>query len=140
MLVVVLPTELLREAMDHAREGGGSALAALQFAIGTAEATDGVDKTLIEEAKTLHATQPLQTAMAGRDVAKLRAAIEVAEGNADVDRTVVEVSGCWHTDSHDTHLFKSRIHCLYMDIRKILKTQPETGYYKRPLFVRYKSP
>ena len=26
-------------------------------------------------------------------------------------------------------IFKSRIHCLYMDIRKILKTQPETGYY-----------
>ena len=79
--------------MDRAREGGGSALAALQFAIGTAEAADGVDKTLIEEAKTLHATQPLQTAMARRDVANLGAAIEVAEGNADVDWAVVEVGG-----------------------------------------------
>ena len=91
---MVLPTELLREAMDRASEGGGSALTALQSAIATAEAADGVDEALIEEAKTLHATQPLQTAMARRDVAKLRAAIEVAEGNADVDRAVVEVSGC----------------------------------------------
>ena len=91
---MVLHTELLREAMDRAREGGGSARAALQSAIGTAEAADGVDKTLIEEAKTLHATQPLQTAMARRDVANLGAAIEVTEGNADVDRAVVEVRGC----------------------------------------------
>ena len=89
----MLPTELLREAMDRAREGGGSARAALQFAIGMAEAADGVDKTLIEEAKTLHATQPLQTAMAQRQVAGLKKAIEVAEGEVAVDRTVVEVSG-----------------------------------------------
>ena len=87
--------------------GFGSAstdpLVALKSAIATAEAADGVDEALIEEAKTLHATQPLQTAMARRDVAKLRAAIEVAEGNADVDRAVVEVSGCrqWTPTIHD---------------------------------------
>ena len=78
--------------------GFGSAstdpLGALKSAIATAEAAEGVDEALIEEAKTLHAAQSLQTAMAGRDVAKLRTAIEVAEGNADVDRAVVEVSGC----------------------------------------------
>ena len=91
---MVLPTELLRKAMDRTREGGGSALAALQFAIGTAEAAEGVDGAMLQEAKTLLATQPLQTAMAQRDVATLRTAIEVAEGNADVDRAVVEVSGC----------------------------------------------
>ena len=89
---MVLPTELLREAMDRAREGGGSALAALQLAIGTAEAAEGVDEAMLQEAKTLLATQPRQTAMAQRDVATLRTAIEVAEGNADVDRAVVEVS------------------------------------------------
>ena len=76
--------------------GFGSAstdpLGALKSAIATVEAADGVDEALIEEAKTLHATQPLQTAMVQRDVAKLRAAIKAAEGNADVDRAVVEVS------------------------------------------------
>ena len=49
---------------------------------------------MIQEAKTLLATKPLQTAMARRDVAQLRAAIEVVEGEEDVDGAVVEVSGC----------------------------------------------
>ena len=78
--------------------GFGSALtdplAALKSAIATAEAAEGVDEAMLQEAKTLLATQPLQTAMAQRDVATLRTAIEVAEGNADVDRAVVEVRGC----------------------------------------------
>ena len=59
-----------------------------------AQAVEGVDEAMVQEAKTLLATKPLQTAMARREVAWLRAAIEVAEGNADVDRAVVEVSGC----------------------------------------------
>ena len=74
------------------REYAEQPLERLQSAL--AQAVEGVDEALIEEAKTLLATQSLQKAMARRDVAKLRAAIEVAEGNADVDRAVVEVSGC----------------------------------------------
>ena len=85
--------------------GFGSAsadpLATLKSAIATAEAGAGVDEALIQEAKTLHATQSLQTAMSRRDVAKLRAAIEVAEVNTDVDRAVVEVSGCAAQDSRN---------------------------------------
>ena len=73
---------------------GGQIHNALKSAIATAEAAEGVDLAMIQEAKTLLATKPLQTAMARRDVAQLRAAIEVAEGEEDVDGAVVEVSGC----------------------------------------------
>ena len=83
---------MLRTAMDHAQRGDH--LIALKSAIALAEAADGVDLAMIQEAKTLLATKPLQTAMARRDVAQLRAAIAVAEGEGDVDGAVVEVSGC----------------------------------------------
>ena len=99
---MVLPTELLREAMDRTREGAGGALTTLKSAIATAEAEEGVDGAMLQEAMILLATKPLQTAMEQRQVAGLRAAIEVAEGEVAVDRTVVEVSGCliW---THATH-------------------------------------
>ena len=65
-LLLALPTELLREAMEGARGGGGArALATLQSAITTAEGAEGVEEEVIQEAKTLLATQPLRTAMAG---------------------------------------------------------------------------
>ena len=73
---------------------GGQVHNALKSAIALAEAAEGVDLAMIQEAKTLLATKPLQTAMARRDVAQLRAAIRVAEGEEDVDGAVVEVSGC----------------------------------------------
>ena len=93
---MVLATELLQEAMHGACEGGWHIHKALNLksAIATAEAAEGVDGAMIQEAKTLLATKPLRTAMARRDVAQLRAAIEVAEGEVDVDGAVVEVSGC----------------------------------------------
>ena len=117
MLLLVLPTELLREAMDGARQlgatsatrvgsefGGGGGfefggyrarridpLATLKSAIAIA-AAEGVDGAMLQEAKTLLATKQLQTAMEQREVAGLRAAIEVAEREVAVDRTVVEVS------------------------------------------------
>ena len=62
----------------------------------SALAVEGVDGAVLQEAKTLLATKPLQTAMEQREVVRLRAAIEVAEGNADVDRAIVEVSKCAH--------------------------------------------
>ena len=89
----MLPTELLREAMDRTREGAGGALTTLKSAIATAEAAEGVDGAMLQEAKTLLVTKQLQTAMERREVAGLKAAIEVAEGEVAVDRTVVEVSG-----------------------------------------------
>ena len=99
---MVLPTELLREAMDRTREGAGGALTTLKSAIATAEAAGGVDGAMLQEAMILLATKPLQTAMEQRKVAGLKKAIEVAEGEVAVDRTVVEVSGCliW---THTTH-------------------------------------
>ena len=91
---MVLPTELLQEAMAGARGGGGDrALATLQSAITTAEGAEGVEEVVIQEAKTLLATQPLHAAIARREVAGLAAAIEAADGVADVDPAVVEVSG-----------------------------------------------
>ena len=102
MLLLVLPTEQLREAMDRTREGAGGALTTLKSAIATAEAAEGVDGAMLQEAMILLATKPLQTAMEQREVAVLRAAIEVAEGEVAVDRTVVEVSGCliWTRATH----------------------------------------
>ena len=110
-----LPTELMREAMDRAREGVptgattgfggfGSGLAlrppdplpALKSAIATAEGEGVVDVEVIREAKVLLATQPLCAAMERRDVAGLRAAITVAEGEAEADLAVIEVSGAHH--------------------------------------------
>ena len=95
-------TEQLREAMDRTREGAGGALTTLKSAIATAEAAEGVDGAMLQEAKTLLATKPLETAMEQREVAGLRATIGVAEREVAVDRTVVEVSGCliW---THATH-------------------------------------
>ena len=97
--MLALPAELLREAMDGAREGGEGALAALQSAIATSETAEGVDGgvggAMLQDAKTLLATQPLRKAMERREVVGLRAAIDVAEGNVDVDGAVVKVSGCW---------------------------------------------
>ena len=68
-------------------------LGVLKSAIATAEAEEGVDGAMLQEAMILLATKPLQMAMEQREVAVLRAAIEVAEGEVAVDRTVVEVSG-----------------------------------------------
>ena len=105
----VLPTELLREAMDGARQLEASAtgfgrgpLGMLESAIATAEAAEGVDGAMLQEAMLLLATKPLQMAMEQRQVAGLKAAIEVAEGEVAVDRTVVEVSGCliWTRATH----------------------------------------
>ena len=93
MLLLALATEQLREAMDRTREGAGGALTTLKSAIATAEAAEGVDGAMLQEAMILLATKPLQTAMEQRQVAGLKAAIEVAEGEVAVDRTVVEVSG-----------------------------------------------
>ena len=110
-----LPTELMREAMDRAREGvptgattgfGGfgsgfalrppDPLLVLKSAIATAEGEGVVDVEVIREAKVLLATQPLCAAMERRDVAGLRAAITVAEGEAEADLAVIEVSGAHH--------------------------------------------
>ena len=93
MLLLVLATEQLREAMDRTREGAGGALTTLKSAIATAEAEEGVDGAMLQEAMILLATKPLQMAMERRKVAGLKKAIEVAEGEVAVDRTVVEVSG-----------------------------------------------
>ena len=107
-----LPTKLLQEAMDGARQGGapGGAigpggfgfgfglrppdpLSALKSAIATAEAEGVVDATVIQEAKVLLATQPLRAAMERRDVSGLRTAIIVAKGEAGADGAIIEVSG-----------------------------------------------
>ena len=125
----MLVTELLREAMDGAQQLGASAtrggggfggvggggfgvggygarrvdpLATLKSAIATAEAAEGVDGAMLQEAMILLATKPVQMAMEQRKVAGLKAAIEVAEGEVAVDRTVVEVSGCliWTRATH----------------------------------------
>ena len=93
MLLLVLATEQLWEAMDRTREGAGGALTTLKSAIATAEAAEGVDGAMLQEAMILLATKPLQMAMEQRQVAGLKKAIEVAEGEVAVDRTVVEVSG-----------------------------------------------
>ena len=68
----------------------------------SALAVEGVDGAVLQEAKTLLATKPLQTAMEQREVAVLKKAIEVAEREVAVDRTVVEVSGCliWTRATH----------------------------------------
>ena len=58
----------------------------------SALAVEGVDGAVLQEAKTLLATKPLQTAMEQREVVRLRAAIEVAEREVAVDRAIVEVS------------------------------------------------
>ena len=94
--------------MDRTREGAGGALTTLKSAIATAEAEEGVDGAMLQEAKTLLATKPLQTAMEQREVAGLSVAIEVAEGNADVDRAIVEVSECAHAGTRTVH---ARITC-----------------------------
>ena len=52
--------------------------------------------TLVQEAKSLLATQLLRAAMERRDVAGLRAAITVAEGEVEADRAIIEVSGAHH--------------------------------------------
>ena len=51
---------------------------------------------LVQEAKTLLATQPLRAAIERRDVAGLKAAITVAEGEAEADPAVIEVSEGHH--------------------------------------------
>ena len=92
--------------MDGLRDGASlwnpDPLATLKSAIVTAGAAEGADGAMLQEAKTLLATKPLQTAMEQRQVAGLRVAIEVAEGEVAVDRTVVEVSGCliWTRATH----------------------------------------
>ena len=66
----------------------------LRSAIATAEAEEGVDAGVVQEAKTLLASQTLREAMERREGVGLRAAIEVAYGEVEVDGAVVEVSGC----------------------------------------------
>ena len=108
MLLLVLATEQLREAMDRTREGAGGALTTLKSAIATAEAAEGVDGAMLQEAKTLLATKPLETAMEQREVAGLRATIGVAEREVAVDRTVVEVSGWCGQRTRAIHAWWSR--------------------------------
>jgi len=64
----------------------------LKPAIAKAEAEGLVPTALVQEAKTLLATQPLRAAIERRDVAGLKAAITVAEGEAEADPAVIEVS------------------------------------------------
>ena len=96
-LVSVLATEALQGAIErHDLMQLRMALLSAETDKGVdsvvVEAAKGVDGAMIQEAKTLLATQPLRTAMTQREVAGLRAAIEVAEREVAVDRTVVEVS------------------------------------------------
>ena len=117
MLLLVLATEQLREAMDGAREGAGGALTTLKSAIATAEAAEGVDGAMLQEAKTLLAPMPLRKAMEQREVAGLKTAIEVAEGNADVDRAIVEVSKCAHAGTRADMQDSSRNFLMEKNIR-----------------------
>ena len=69
----------------------------LKSAIAKAEAEGLVPTALVQEAKTLLATQPLRAAIEWRHVAGLRVAITVAEGEAEADPAIIEVSRAHHS-------------------------------------------
>ena len=75
----------LQEAMQKRDTSG------LHSAIATAEVVEGMDRSLIQSAKTLL----VSVAMEQRDVAGLRAAITVAEGEVGADPTIIEVRGAY---------------------------------------------
>lgn len=67
-------------------------LATLESAIATADREKVGDTELIQEAKTLLATQPLRVAIEQGDTKALMAAIWKAERAAEADGTVIKVS------------------------------------------------
>jgi hypothetical protein len=85
-----LVVELLQEATEGAHIGGGASALALKSAIAAAEATEGVDDAMLEEARVLLVPQMLRLAMEKRHVPMLHAALATAATAEGVDAALIQ--------------------------------------------------